>query len=367
MGMRYRRRRASGAEQRPPAALVAVPVVLVVLITVADILSPDHIHLGPLLVVAPALTSSFAGPRLTAAVAALAVGAQVVIAVVRNSITTSNHETQIAALVLVSAFVVFFSRLQERRDAELAQVRSVSEAAQQVLLRPLPRRIGPLQVASVYLAAEDHARIGGDFYAAVRTPGGTRLLIGDVRGKGMEAVDHAALVLGAFRAAAHRNPDLPALAAHLDGAVSWNTSPHTGEAGEAFATAVLVDIPDDAPEVHLLTCGHPPPLLLRHGTAVSLDARRPDPPLGLGSLLPDTGAVDVFPFRKGDVLLLYTDGVVEARDARGSFYPLAERVASWRHTWSPDHLVDRIHGELTAHTDGTLDDDVALLAVRRTA
>ncbi|WP_313904694.1 SpoIIE family protein phosphatase [Streptomyces sp. SLBN-118] len=90
------------------------------------------------------------------------------------------------------------------------------------MLRPLPQRIGPLRIASVYLAAEAEAQIGGDLYAAARTAQGTRLIIGDVRGKGLEAIGDAALRLGAFRAAAHRQADLPALVAYLEGTVSSN-------------------------------------------------------------------------------------------------------------------------------------------------
>ncbi|MCX4649328.1 hypothetical protein [Streptomyces sp. NBC_01446] len=77
---------------------------------------------------------------------------------------TLNHEMQILSLAIVTAVIAAFCYLRERRQRELAQVRSVSEAAQRVVLRPLPRRLGPLKVASVYLAAEAEARIGGDLF-----------------------------------------------------------------------------------------------------------------------------------------------------------------------------------------------------------
>ncbi|WP_377268060.1 PP2C family protein-serine/threonine phosphatase [Peterkaempfera sp. SMS 1(5)a] len=309
----------TGRPARSVRLLVLLPLVLIALITVTDVLAPPDIHLGPLLVVAPALTASFAGPRVTAAVAAVAVAAQFLIAEIRNSITTSNHLTQILALMAVSAVVVFFCRLREHRDAELAQVRSVSDAAQQVLLRPPPARLGPLLLASAYQAAVDEARIGGDFYAAVRTPRGARLLIGDVRGKGLEAVDNAALILGAFRAAAHRNPGLPELAGDLDGALSWNTAPEGADTSEDFATAVLIDIPDDQPVITLLSCGHPPPLLLRRDCHLALEVPDPAPPLGLAELWPHPRRTYDFPFAPGETLLLYTDGVIEARGEDGVF------------------------------------------------
>ena len=345
--------------------LVAVPLVLIVIITVVDVLAPPEIHLGPLLVVAPALTSSFAGSRLTAAIAVIAVAAQVLIAEVRNSITTSNHLTQIAALIVVSVVVVLLCRLRERRKAELSKVRSVADLVQQVLLRPPPARIGPLRLAFAYEASVDEARVGGDFYSAVRTSHGTRLLIGDIRGKGLEAVDEAALVLGAFRAAAHRDSDTRTLATHLDRVMSWNTTRVGGDTSENFATALLLDIPDDLPEATVFSCGHPPALLLHAGSATSLHASDPAPPLGLASLSPSGGTAQAFPFAPGDTLLLYTDGVIEARDPNGTFYPLFERLPRWHDAPSPDRLVSLVHDDLLSHTGANLNDDAALLAVQR--
>ncbi|MFD7919409.1 PP2C family protein-serine/threonine phosphatase [Streptomyces sp. NPDC059740] len=360
--------------------LVLLPVLLVVCIVLVDLLAPDTVHLGPLLVAAPAVTSSFAGPRLTAVVGALAVGAQVLLAALRDGVGTSNHLAQIAALVAVSAVLVLYCRLRERRNAELSQVRSVSDAVQQVLLRPPPPGLGPLRLASAYRAAVDESRVGGDFYGAVRFGRTTRLLIGDVRGKGMEALDDSALMLGAFRSAAHAGLDLLGLAAHLDGALRRNAvmkaaaEPGEGaqgmpEAAENFATALLIDVSDEGRRLTLLSCGHPPPLLLRSGTVTSLQAARPSPPLGLGVLQPEAGSPQEHLFAEGDTLLLYTDGVIEAREPAGDFYPLADRLGAWRTRQSgapsPDTLVDWVLRDLAAFTGGRLEDDAALFAVHR--
>lgn len=347
--------------------LVAVPIALIVVITVADVLAPQEVHLGPLLVVAPALTASFGSSRLTALVGLLATGALFTISAVRNSIFTSNHESQLVALIVISAFTVFFCRLREKHGAELRQVRSVAEAAQQVVLQPLPERIGPLSVAFRYEAAADQARIGGDLYAAVRTAHGTRLLIGDVRGKGLTAVDDADLLLGAFRSAAHRELPLPALHTELEAIVAWGlTQPnrHGPEAAESFITAALIDIPDDEPRLSILNSGHPAPLRLHRGGVTTLLPRQFAPPIGV---LQDSGAApDVFPFEPGDTLLLYTDGVTEARDDTGRFYPLADRLGGIVHTEvHPVDLLALLREDLLDHTSGTLDDDAAVVAVRR--
>lgn len=366
---------ASDALHRPRrsgSALVILPLALIVVITVADVLAPPQIHLGPLLVVAPAITASFAGVRLTTVVSMLAVGALTLIGFVRDGVTTANHLTQIAALIVVSALVVVYCALRDRHARELVQVRSVSEAAQRVLLRPLPGRIGSLRIASIYLAAEAEAQIGGDLYAAARTAGGTRLLVGDVRGKGLTSLGEAALLLGAFRAAAHLQVSLPELAAYLDGSVSWDLAGTDGgteggsEAAESFITAVLLDIPDLGTELQIVNCGHPPPLLLRAGRVRALDARRPAPPLGLGGLVEPHYLSESFTFEVADRLLIYTDGVIEARNAARVFYPLAERVAAWAGE-RPSALLQHLRRDLLAHTGGRLGDDAAIVAVERLA
>ncbi|MET8949681.1 PP2C family protein-serine/threonine phosphatase [Streptomyces sp. NPDC004393] len=347
---------------------MAVPVVLIVVITLADILAPQSIHLAPLLVVAPALTASFGGSRLTALIGALAVAALVAIAVIRTSVFTSNHESQLLALIVICAFTVLFCRLRERRSAELRQVRSVAEAAQQVVLHPLPDRMGSLRIASAYRAATDQARIGGDLYAAVRTATGTRLLLGDVRGKGLPAIEESALVLGALRCAAHREPELCALRRELDAIVGWSRcqpSEDCSDTEESFITAVLVDIPDDTPVIRVLNCGHPPPIRVHDARAIVLAPRQYTTPLGMDVPQTPEAVVDTFAFEPGDTLVLYTDGVTEARDRAGRFYPLVDRISVLPDTGTPEELIGRLRDDLLAFCDGTLADDAAAVVIRR--
>ncbi|WP_137232466.1 PP2C family protein-serine/threonine phosphatase [Streptomyces sp. BPSDS2] len=358
------------AGPRPRWALVSIPIAWIVAVFVIDVFAPPDIHLGPLLVAAPAITPSFGGPRTVGLVAALAVLAQTLIGIIRDpdELFSANHEAQIIALILVGASLVIFCVVRERRAKELTQVRYVSEAAQRVVLPPLPGKLGPLRAAALYLAAEAEARIGGDLYAAVRTGSGTRLIIGDVRGKGMTAVNDAALLLGAFRVAAHRRAGLPELVTYLDRSVCWDlVEPgEAGRFGETFITATVVDIPDRSGPVRMVSCGHPPPVVLRDGRPTTMEARRPAPPLGLGELAHPRYHVESFPFEPGDVLLLYTDGVTEARDATGAFYPLTDRITGWRES-DPDAFLDRFRRDLLHHVGGHLNDDAAMIAVTRPA
>lgn len=352
---------------RPNGLLLLVPAALIAAIVVADIVAPADIVLGPLLVIAPAVTAWFEGPAVTAGMGAAAVAAQGFIGWRSGVLWSRNVLVQMLALGVLSLLIVVFCVFRDRSARELAQVRSVAEAAQRVLLWPLPARLGTLRLASVYVAAEEEAEIGGDLYAAARSRDSTWLLIGDVRGKGLPAIGEAALLLGAFREAAHHHETLPELAASLEQSViryhaDFET---TAEAGESFVTALLLEIPDADPVARVTSCGHLAPVLLRPDRTVTVPELAPAPPLGIGLTDSDDVTVDELPFAAGDTLLLYTDGVVEARNRAGVFYPLAERVARWSGQ-PPDTLLHHIHRDLLTHTGGRLGDDVALIAVHRT-
>ncbi|MFE0511721.1 PP2C family protein-serine/threonine phosphatase [Streptomyces sp. NPDC058964] len=358
------------SERRPwqsSHALLVFPIALIVVITVVDQLVPADIHLGPLLVIAPAITASFAGPWLTGLIGFLAVAAQTYIGWHFGVLFSRNVLVQILSLAVLSVTIVFFCVVRERRQRQLDQVRLVAEAAQHVLLWPLPEQIGPLKIACLYLAAEAEAQIGGDLYAATPTDEGVRVMIGDVRGKGLSAIGEAALLIGAFREAAHHHTALPALAAAMEQSMARNMPDleTEEETGERFATVLLMEIPDDDQVTRILSCGHPPPLLLSPGSAAPVVVH-PAPPLGISGPVPGKAhyTLDVFSFEPGDTLLLYTDGVIEARDAGGSFYPLTQRAAQWADT-SPEMLLHHLRRDLLNHVGGHLNDDAAIIAVRR--
>ncbi|WP_392756564.1 PP2C family protein-serine/threonine phosphatase [Streptomyces sp. LN590] len=354
----------------PGPLWLVVPLVLIVAIPVADHFLPPDIHLGHLLIVAPAVTSVVAGPRLTALIGGLAVVSLIVAGTERGVLTTESVLVEFGSLAALSTLLVIFTLLRDRLWLELLRVRSVSDATQRVVLRPLPDRAGPVSIASEYRSAEADTRIGGDLYAVARSSDSTRLVIGDVRGKGLASISDTAIMLGAFRAAAHRQSPLPELVTYLEGAVRWGlaefseSSGSEADVGERFVTAVVVDIPDDEPVVHMISCGHPPPLLLRNGTATALNVPAPALPLGLGGLSDESYVQATFPFAYGDRLLLYTDGVSETRDGQGTFYPLAERTAAWSDQ-APGPLVQKITADLKAYAAGPLNDDMAMIVVQR--
>lgn len=90
------------------------------------------------------------------------------------------------------------------------------------------------------------------------------------------------------------------------------------DAGEHFVTALVLDIPDDGPHAEMVSCGHPPPLVVRERQVTKLPWRHPAPPLGTGALSAPVLRTDRFAFTPGDCLVLCTDGVIEARSPTGA-------------------------------------------------
>ncbi len=292
---------------------------------------------------------------------------------------TSLLAATVIAVAAVTAASAAGAVLTSRKNQKLAEVTMVAEAVQRVLLRPLPSRVGPLELAVVYLAATAGARVGGDLYDAARTPYGIRLIMGDVCGKGLSAAATAADILGAFREAAHDAGTLAQLARRLDASLRRREATReNGAAHEEFVTAVLIEIDPGAGAMTVYNCGHPPPILLTpahpdkqpHRTVTIADVPVPAPPLGLMPLADCQGAERTLPFNQGDELLLYTDGVTEACDSRRHPYPLTQRLAALTTAAGnddPPGLLRRLRADLLRHAGAPLHDDAAILLVRACA
>ncbi|HZU57219.1 MAG TPA: PP2C family protein-serine/threonine phosphatase [Actinocrinis sp.] len=121
-----------------------------------------------------------------------------------------------------------------------------------------------------------------------------------------------------------------------------------------------------AAEATLVLCGHPAPLLV-HGTDTRLiESASCSLPLGLGSLVnePYAASAITVPFGPGDSLLLYTDGVSDARARCGAFFPL-EPLLRGVCDLPPNMIAGFLRGRLLGHMQGELNDDAALLVLRR--
>src|ERR1700734_10980 len=236
--------------------LCALPAVAAVIALASSSASDGQLFL-PLLAVPPALAGiGAATPRRLLAYGAV----MMLIAIAAVPFTTT---AEVPAVTTVSILVVTLISASGgarggQENQRLADVTSVAEAAQRALLRPLPRQVGPLELGVVYLAAAAEARVGGDLYEVTRTQFGIRLIVGDVRGKGLDAVEIAADVLGVFREVAHEVYTLAEVARRIDASLARPPAAPL----EEFVTAVLAEIDPAAGSLTIYNCGHPPPLVL---------------------------------------------------------------------------------------------------------
>ncbi|WP_349637146.1 PP2C family protein-serine/threonine phosphatase [Streptomyces malaysiensis] len=362
---------ASGRSQTLFAITRCLPFVVLAAVLSIE-LSPAHtLYTGSLLSPAPALAAVTMGPFGSAGVALLA-GAICGITAAHNDAWGSEVVyANLLALVVVAVASVATSAVRVRRDRELAHIRRIAEVSQNVVLRPLPARMGVVNTASVYMAAERGAQIGGDLYEAMSTRYGVRLIVGDVRGKGLAAVRSAAAVVGAFREAVHYEQDLAEVMHRCAAALgreyelldrSQFQDPQ--ELEEQFVTVLLAQVSEES-LVHLINRGHPPPLVMRGRKVRSLDPVRPLPPLGLEDFLaPPPIRVETFPFLPGDRLLLHTDGVVEARNHCNEFFPL-HRTMETLDGATPSEYLDGLRHALVRHAEGRLSDDAAMVLIER--
>jgi len=238
----------------------------------------------------------------------------------------------------------------EQQSERLAGVTLVADAVQRAILAPPPARIGPVALSARYLSAAVEAQVGGDLYEVVRGPSCVRLLVGDVRGKGLSAVRTATVVLGEFRAAAAGDGDVTQVAREIDRRIV----PYLPDP-EDFVTAVLVDIGYDG-RFSVVSCGHPAPVLLSSAGAVEEIDVDHSPPLGLGvDPVATYGTLS-----SGDRLLLFTDGLIEARLRDGGFIdPAAFLPVVGQAEFSS--ALDGLLASLKERAGSALGDDLALL------
>jgi phosphoserine phosphatase RsbU/P len=257
----------------------------------------------------------------------------------------------LAGIAAATVTAAATAAIKRHRMRQLDQTRAVADVVQNALLRPLPRTIGDVRVAAHYSSATRGALIGGDVYEALETPYGIRVFIGDVRGKGLPAIHLANVSLGAFREWAHEATTITDLAAHLDASVARNAGP------EEFVTAAIVEITGTTLEV--VNCAHPPPLSIDGDKINQLIPQQASLPLGLGV----TASAQQYLFGPGCRVLLYTDGVSEAR-RRGKFFDVAKELSNVPMD-DADEIVRLLYRRLVKFTRRRLNDDIAIVLLER--
>jgi PAS domain S-box-containing protein len=248
-------------------------------------------------------------------------------------------------------------------NARLYRDRSeIARVLQRSLLPPLLPEIPGVEVGAEYLSVGESSVVGGDFYDLINTvEDGWICAIGDVRGKGVEAASVTALARYTIRAITMKDDRPSEVLAALNEAMVRQLPE------DRFCTAACIRLePEDGSAgvgVDVSCAGHPPPLLVRtDGTVeeVGLSGRVlgvfPDAELGDSSLR----------LMPGEALVLYTDGITEARSPDGGFFG-EDRLRRLLGSYAGCDAVtfaERIKEEVLDFQEGDLRDDLAVLVLR---
>ncbi|MER6525539.1 PP2C family protein-serine/threonine phosphatase [Streptomyces sp. NPDC001508] len=348
-----------------------VPLLLLGLIVVVDVSTTEKFRVISWIVLVPGTAAAICGVCTTAGFAVLSLLAYILV----DAAWPSQYQAGLPDIVLVAlggflATLACVVRL--RAERLMLHMRDVVDTTRRTVLRRLPPAWAGLENAAVYLSADTDARVGGDFYDIQPGPHGPRVFVGDVQGKGLGAVDTAVALLGTFREAAYHERDLAAVAVLLETRMLRHRRYMADlgrKEGDRFATALLVGFPvRESGFVEIVNFGHEPPMAVAPGGARLLSPGD-GLPLGMSEFADGPPRVRRVALGAGETLLLVTDGVTEARDAEGVFYPVerevARAVAADPRTAEPRRLVSAVRAGTLRHTGGHLGDDTTVFAVRR--
>jgi PAS domain S-box-containing protein len=243
-------------------------------------------------------------------------------------------------------------------NARLTSQRAeVAEVLQRGLLPPAVPNMAGWDLATMYTPAGEVNEVGGDFYDAFEVEGGWMLVIGDVVGRGPQAASLTALARYTIRTAGMLTGDPLVCLSLLNDALLART----GIAPCTVAIAILPDSDSPDADVSVVCAGHPLPLLLSNDSVTEVGR----PGVLLGAFEEPSWEVDTVRVSEGDELVLYTDGVVEARGEDGRFGD-ARLHAAVAGATRPIQVVAGVEAALTSFIPGEPDDDAALVAVSRT-
>ncbi|MFD7533510.1 MULTISPECIES: PP2C family protein-serine/threonine phosphatase [unclassified Streptomyces] len=362
-----RRGKHAGSGARTRRFVRALPPLMILGGLLFDVLTPPAFTAIPLFVAAPLIAAPFFSLASTIRTGIASMLAVIVLRLYSSTLPEAVPLIELLTLATVSVLAVVINGVVRRSNEQLASARYIAETAMRAVLPQPADRTGGLQVAARYEAAQADEFVGGDLFAVSDTPWGVRLVVGDVRGKGLDAVETVAVVIGAFREAAEQEASLEGVAGRLERALAREEARRGGlDVLEGFITAVLAEIPSGLSRVRIVNRGHPEPILLHPDGA--LEVLRPSvPALPLGM---DLGVwpecTDEWDLPAGTTLLLYTDGLSEARNDEGVFYDPAARLRG-RIFPGPEELLSALTDDVRLHTGGESTDDMALLAVVRPA
>ncbi len=245
-----------------------------------------------------------------------------------------------------------FSNLEKSEEARAEIARTLQHG---LLPPPLPHIPG-WSVAASYRPAGAENEVGGDFYDAFPAAGGWMLVIGDVTGRGAAAASVTAMARYTLRTAAALTGDPLVALATLNRALL-----NRGDSALCSVAALAIS-EDPLQPVRLAVAGHPPPLLVDEHSVTEVSGAGPV----LGAFADADWSLDHAVIEPGQHLVIVTDGIAEACGQGGRFGE--ERLRAELHgAAGPVQAVQKLEGALQAFTGGTLEDDVAILALAPSA
>jgi phosphoserine phosphatase RsbU/P len=280
-----------------------------------------------------------------------------------QSSVNDSFRLLLRAAVITASLILLFGvaalvadAYRSRSQAALARERAVTDTLQRAFLSGwdmLPH----LRIGTAYLSSTREAAVGGDLFDVHRLDDHrSMLLVADVSGKGLSAAVETALVKYSIRTLAEMEADPGAVLARFN-QTFLRSVPDPG----AFVSVFLGILDDRDLTLRYASAGHGS-VFLRTGNRVST--------------LPATGAViglqegERFELREielnvGDILVLATDGLTEARDQAGMMLG-EERAGLWieRANSDPQRLADEVVALLKRYSGGRISDDLAMLVIR---
>jgi PAS domain S-box-containing protein len=245
-----------------------------------------------------------------------------------------------------------------RENARLYdEQKRISDSLQQALLRP-PKRLPDLEASYLYRSATEAALVGGDFFDLFEVDDNcVGLVIGDVCGHGVEAATLASLVRDTLRAYALQGLSLEKVMSLTNEAIGRQTDQ------EGYTTVLFALLDRLSGDLQVCSAGHPAALVRRRGGRVEALTSPPGAPLGV--FAGESYAAQRTRLERDEVLLLYTDGVVEARQG-GAFFG-KDRLGALleSHGEGAPGVTEAIFTAVNEFTGGSFRDDLALLAVER--
>lgn len=235
------------------------------------------------------------------------------------------------------------------------QEHRIARTLQEHLVKPAPKVHG-LDIGIVYGSAYEAELVGGDFYDIFDVGNNlVAVLVGDVSGKGIQAAGLTETIRSSVRTLAYMDPSPAFVFNRLNQSLMRQLKP-----GD-FATAIFLVIDTETHEMRIAGAGHPSPVLCGGGKRAVVRAV----PGALLGVFPSTYQEVYLRLNESQAVVLYTDGLIEAR-RDGKFFGQQRllKTAAASKCDEPQALADELLAAATSFSDGRLGDDIAIVALR---